>query len=198
MASDNMDNAIDKQQDTTAIRHHQRCSDLLNHDSHQAHSYYAALELRQCIERLCFEYLALVVYNKRPLSKKERNLYKKEPNFDKMVDFINVKLELNGAKDRMKHPEKDWLIETHGKLGDYLHLTREPRTEEELSEFKCFLRESWERVSKEVNGFRGSITNLTDTAQSIFDKYIKGEITKAEMKRMLDLSDIPRHMLNPK
>lgn len=97
--------------------------------------FYAALELRICIERLLFEYLVIMNVHEKNIEKyiKEYRIktlsnaiYEAEPEFDKKLEYTNFYLASIGAEFKMKVPEKDKLNTFYGKLGSYLHNFKKP------------------------------------------------------------------------
>ncbi|GEM_PF-3779198 len=201
-----VDRKLNLTYDVQAAAHYNRCGELISKAAEVRDFLYAALELRLCIERLCFEYLILLTHRKRSLSKKEMKAYiPKEifervmaemPFFERMVDFINTVFRVDNTGWTMVFPDIAWLQTTHGKLGNYLHLQKEPRSEDEWLVFVDYVRESWQKLRKYVET-RASVSDLKPHAQDIFDKYVNGEITKEQMQRMIELSNIPIHLLNP-
>ena len=195
---------IDLNYEIDATSHWMRCRELLEKATNISQFFYAALELRCCIERLCFEYLVLLTHGKRELSKSELKAYgpkdffkmieRESPFFDKVVDFINAGFEVDQAGLEMQFPDIKWLQETHGKLGNFLHLQKEEMTNNEKLELVNFVQQAFNETTRYITSARASISDLQNHAQMIFEKFIAGEITKEEMKRMLELSNIPRHM----
>ncbi|MEW5796265.1 MAG: hypothetical protein AB1772_07865 [Candidatus Zixiibacteriota bacterium] len=192
--------------DATATGHWSYCEQIVNAHAGVRSFFYAALELRLCIERLCFEYLALLTYRRRKLSKSELKLYKpkdilkrvnnESPDFKKRMDFLNALLEVNGSCERMKCPDTSWLEKTHGKLGDYLHAYREPPTQEELIRFGEFVKDTLVDLKSYIYP-RMSIVDLRPHAQAVFDEYVAGRITLSSLTKRLEIATIPMHLINP-
>ena len=195
---------IDMNYKIDAESHWFRCKELLDNSTDIRGIFYAALELRFCIERLCFEYLVLLTLHKRELSKSELKLYgpkelftriqNDSPYFEKMVDFVNAISKACGKKMHMEIPDVGWLQETHGKLGNYLHAQKEEMAFDQKNKFVDFVHSSCLDIEKYLT--RASIGKLADHAQSIFEKYVAGTITKDQMRKMLEIATIPRHMYN--
>ena len=169
------------------------------------HIFYAALELRFCIERLCFDWLVLLTYRRRSLSKSELKLYKPKevfdriidefPHFEKMIHFINAVFAVNGEKRQMAVPDIQWLQTVHGRLGNYLHSQKEPPNKEKLGYLVKLVSLTIANLEP-LLVVRASIANMNETTQSIFDRYVDEEITIVEMRNMLQLTHIPPHMRN--
>jgi hypothetical protein len=192
--------------DVTAERHYVNCSEIFESAKNIHDLVHAALELRICIERLCFEYLVLLTHKSRELSKKEtkaykpkailKNVVKEEPHFNKMANFANAVLMQRRAPIRVVAPDSDWLVELHGKLNDYLHLQTEPLKNEEIGRLLSAIKDSLPRLRTYLTS-RGKIYNLAEHSRSILDKYVNDEITEEQMKKMIQLADIPDHLFNP-
>ena len=168
--------------------------------------FYAALELRFAIERLCFEYLVLLTYKKRPLSKKEKKLFrpedilkrieKEEPYLNKMLPFINEIFRLHGLDSHVEPLDAQWLKTSYGRLNNFLHARKEPLSDDEKQEFFQFVHESWKKLYPYVKT-KATIRDMPDHAQAIFDAYAKDEIDLNSVRKRLELSNIPLHLLNP-
>ncbi|MFH1373412.1 MAG: hypothetical protein ABII79_06440 [bacterium] len=188
----------------TATDHWQRCRKLLDEPRDSSDFFYAALELRCCIERVCFECLVLLTHRTRDLSKSELKLYKPKelfqavfreaPHYAKLVDFINTVFEVGGYHYPVVIPDFVWLQETHGKLGRYLHAQKEELSVKDKIEAKHFLNHSLEQIFKYLR--RANISEWWEHSKSIFDKYVEGSIDRGQMRRMLELANIPHHMIN--
>jgi len=188
----------------TAVDHWSRCRKLLDEATDFSQVLYAALELRFCIERLCFQYLVLLTHRTRDLSKSELKLYepkklfqavyKEAPYFPKLVDVLNANFEVGGASYRVVCPDVDWLQKTHGKLGQYLHAQKEVLSAQERQGVVDFIDCSLQRVYSYLP--QANVSEWQDHTESIFAKYVEGIIDKAQMKRMLEIANIPHHMFN--
>jgi hypothetical protein len=195
---------IDMNYKIDAESHWFRCKELLDKATDLRGVFYATLELRLCIERICFQYLALLTLGKRGLSKSELKLYEPKdlfkkiqeelPYFGKMVDFVNARFEVCGEKIHMEMPDMSWFQQTHGKLAIYLHAQKQEMTSDQKRRFVDFVRRTCIEIEKYLT--QASIGELSDLGQSIFGKYVAGEITKDEMTRMVRISSIPQHMYN--
>ena len=165
-----------------AIAHFDRCRGLLSEASDVSSVFYAALELRFCIERLCFEYLVLLTHRNRKLSKTELKLYEPKavfkriidefPHFEKAVGFINAVFESDGVDMRMAVPDIDWLQTVHGRLGNYLHSQKEPPDKEKLRAVVDLVSSTVTNLAP-LLAVRASISNMSETTQSIYDKYVE-------------------------
>lgn len=188
-----------------AKQHWQNCQNLLAKAIHIREVFYAALELRFCIERLCFEYLVLLTFRKRKLSKSERKRYepkelfsiikKESPFLDKAVDFVNESFSVYGRSFKMEFPDMDWLQSTHGRLGNYLHAQKKQMTISERKDFCKFVEQTMSKLKVYIE-YRAYPGDLNDQGQMILDKYTTGAITRSQMRKMLELSNIPLHMLD--
>ncbi len=168
--------------------------------------FYAALELRFAIERLCFEYLVLLTHEKRILSKKEKKLFrpedilrrieKEEPFLNKKILFVNEIFRLHGKDSHVEPLDTKWLKMAYGKLNAFLHARKEPLKDEEKQAFFQFVHESWKKLYPYVK-IKASIRDMPDHSQAIFDAYAKDEIDLNSVRKRLELSNIPRHLLNP-
>ena len=91
--------------------------------------FYAALELRICIERLLLEYLAIMkadeklesMMNKYRVKDLSRAIYEAEPEFDQKLEYTSFYLQTIGSDFDLPIPDKIKLNTIYGKLGNYLH-----------------------------------------------------------------------------
>ena len=96
--------------------------------------FYAALELRICIERLLWE--QLYIFRVDDFTKAFEKLYranetkktikKIEPHFEKKVEYINLIFAAQEQPERVVVPDLDKLDELYGRLGRYLHRQKHP------------------------------------------------------------------------
>ncbi len=196
--------AANQEYKITASGHWERCRKLLDEPRDFSDLFYAALELRCCIERVCFECLVLLTHRTRDLSKSELKLYepkklfqaviREAPNYPKLVDFINAVFEVGGYHYPVVIPDFVWLQETHGKLGRYLHAQKEELSDKDKIEARHLLNDSLKQMFDYLR--RANIGEWFEHSTSIFDKYVEGTIDRGQMKRMLELANIPRHMIN--
>ncbi len=195
----------DWQYESTAERHYVNCLDLVRSPTRFRELIYAALELRMCVERLCFEYLLLLTHKKRELSKRETKLYKpndlikkvaeEEPYFDKMAKFADVVLQQQGIVKRVMAPDGKWLIELHGKLGDFLHHRTNIPTNEDMARLIATLEEALPRLKKYITSC-GAISNFAPHAQAIFDDYVAGKIDRGQMAKRIEIATLPPYLYN--
>ncbi len=188
--------------------HFVRCGRMLKSAKTYGEVVHAALELRQTIERLAFEYLVLVNnQSEGGLTKKELKLYKprdllgrladQEPDLEKKIDFLNMTLQAQGISFKMLMPNGQFFHKTHGWLGNLLHLQRNELTEVQEVEHILRLQKTYSQLRSFVLD-RGAISRYRPHSKLILSKYLRGEITKDEMQRMVTLSNIPEHMLDQK
>ena len=95
---------------------------------------YAALELRNAIERLLFEYLVLI-HGAENVSKKMENIYTAkelhkridavEPELEQKISFMNLFLRANGLPPAVV-PDLTALTRLYGQLNNYLHAWKRP------------------------------------------------------------------------
>ncbi len=199
-------NLLDCDYKSTAEMHYLRCGFILERAKHVTEMFWAALELRMCLERLSLEYLVLLTHEKLQLSKKEIKRYQpgdiiprllqEAPFFEKTVDFVNAVFKASGHAGEMKFPDLQWSDTTYGRLSNYLHCQRDPLTQEELLKFADFVHTSWKEARVYVVT-RANIGKLRPHAEEIFGKYVNDEIDHAQMERMIKLSNIPLHLQNP-
>jgi hypothetical protein len=97
--------------------------------------FYAALELRICLERFLFEYLVIMQVEDAKIEKYMRDyrikdltsaIYEAEPEFDKKLEYTNFYLDTIGIGFQMQIPEMRILNAYYGKLGNYLHNLKKP------------------------------------------------------------------------
>ena len=196
---------IDLSYESNAERHYVNAVEHLNSALEFKQILCGLLELRLCIERLCFEYLALLTHEKRELVKSELNkykpsdfkklIYREEPHFEKKIDFINCVFISQHVNRKMLIPDFEWLNTIYGKTNDFLHLQKHPLNDIRKSQIINELPQIMKTLKSYILD-RGSIHELRPHAQMILDKYIANEIDIASMQKMLDISNIPIHLLN--
>lgn len=111
------------------------CLDKCFNSHDGSYLFYAALELRVCIERFLFEYLVIMNIAEEKIEKymKEyriKNLtnaiLEAEPEFDKKLEYTNFYLASIGAPFQIQIPDKEKMNSYYGKLGNYLHNFKKP------------------------------------------------------------------------
>jgi len=190
---------------SNAEKHYINSVEIFNAAREYKDIIHSAFELRMCIERLCFEYFYLLIHTKRNLDKSERKLYRpkeiiqklkeESPYFDKMIDFLNAIFILNRIRKQMSHPDFEWINETYGILGKFLHLQKEPINDADKGELLLLLPKALPIIESYIVD-RGAVSNLVENAQLIYNKYVRDEIDHGQMYKMLELSDIPKYLLN--
>jgi len=95
---------------------------------------YAALEYRCSIERLVFNYLALIdadlpddtegLYR---IVKMRGRILQIEPDFHHKIDFVNLYFRAIDSPQQFPKPDLDLLNSLHGRLGGFLHTINEPK-----------------------------------------------------------------------
>lgn len=123
---------------------------------------------------------------------------KEVPFLEKMIDFAQAVACVHNYPFRIVIPNFRWLTTEHGFLGGRLHLQRRQQTVIEKASLV-------ERIVTDVETLeeyfrpgvsRGLIRDLPQHSQNIFNKYATGKIDKDQMKRMLEISNIPSHWFN--
>jgi len=180
----------------SAIDHYLYCRELLEGETTTREYFYAALELRFCLERLCFEYLVLLG---RPLSKRERKYYKPKdflnrlrkeiPHLERHVTFFDaVCEETNISKaDRMICPDADWFQKTYGELGTYLHSIRGDVEQDFISDLVETVQKCYKEIPVYLKG-RGNIRNMPPTTLAVYNDYVNGVLDEESMKKRLELT----------
>jgi len=198
---------LDLEYESSSEQYWSNCREILEKAKKFKDYTYAALELRMCIERLCFDYLVLFTHNTRELSRNERKLYRpktilqkvleEEPFFEKKVDFTNAVFASHNLRERIVKPDFRKLVKSHGKLGRCLHLQTVPLTVANKKSYVEFVIKEHTELRTYFDLCRGGIVTFRSHAQPVWDKFVKGEITKEAMERMVQLGTLPAHMYNP-
>jgi hypothetical protein len=153
---------------------------------------YAALELRCCIERTLFEYLALMKWEN--LSQTMEKLYRakdlrktildEDPDFLKKQEFINLLAKTADRPERVVIPDLDLLSSFYGQLNGYVHALKRPdetvedalwwmRLKELLSKAQQYL----ESVLRQPTGY----IELDENGRAIFLAWKEGQLTDVEV-----------------
>ena len=154
--------------------------------------YYIALDYRFCVERLLFEYLALVKNSQ--VSKTLQKLYKAsdlarailkaEPNFFKKIEFVNIYLEVFGIKEKVIPPDLEKLTKIYSGLNNYLHapkmIDQSIADTKALSKFIDLIDFATVTLGELLSHPRGNI-QLNETGLEIFNNFINEKITKDEL-----------------
>ncbi len=164
--------------------------------------YYIALDYRFCIERLLFEYLALVknsqvsktlqkLYRANDLSKA---IIKAEPNFFKKIEFVNIHLECLGIKEKVIPPNLEKLTKIYSGLNNYLHAPK--RVDQSIADSKALCKFidlidfATDTLRELLSHPRGNI-QLNDKGLELFEKFVNDKITKEEL-----IKDIQKELAN--
>ena len=159
--------------------------------------FYAALELRICIERFLFEYLVIINTEEEKIDKymKEyriKNLsnaiYEAEPEFDSKLEYTNFYLAAINAGFQMQIPDKDKLNSYYGKLGNYLHNFKEPSETTQNQEW-------WNNFIQLIEEIRGYLFEffkvprvffeMNENGLKLYEEYKKGIIPKEEIAKKI-------------
>lgn len=191
----------------SALDHWKNCKDVLDNFSDVRELFYAALELRFCLERLCFEYLVLMIHCNRPLSKRERKYYRPKdilkclkrelPFLEKHVEFFNAVCEVASVPTQrlMIPPDVDWIQMQYDLIGNHLHSIRGSVDENSLRQLRAITVECHDQIFKFLSG-RGNVSGMPETGQAIHDAFVEGKIDSDQMKLRLKLTNIPRRFRN--
>lgn len=153
--------------------------------------FYAALEFRNCIERLLFEYLYLTGNRNwdpkwekvcRPTRLKDEILGV-EPDFYKKLQFANLQMKAIGFTETYII-DLDTFSEIYGKLGNFLHASKRgdktidnPRWWGRLYQLLCDIRTMLTRVFNHNMGY----VHLNERGWDLYERWIKGEATEEQV-----------------
>lgn len=161
--------------------------------------FYAALELRVCIERFLFEYLFMMNVGEEKMEKymKEyriKNLsnaiYEAEPEFDKKLEYTNFFLSAIGAEFDLKIPDKDLLNKLHGKLGNYLHNFKRPADSTQNESW-------WDNLIHLLEETRAYLFDFFKVPRAFFNMNEKGlELYQAFKNESLSRDEIKKRILD--
>jgi hypothetical protein len=114
---------------------------------------YAALELRNAIERLLFEYL-VIIHGGENVSKKMEKEYRAyslrkrienvEPEFQKKIEYMDLMLRAVGMTVAVV-PDVDALSTLYSRLNDYLHAWKRP---EETAQKRVWWSGLWQTLDE--------------------------------------------------
>jgi hypothetical protein len=149
-------------------------------------AFYAALELRNCIERVLFEYL--IILKDSGLSKHDINSYKPqdlinkinevEPNVEIKFKFIELILKKRVNQEHyVVIPDFNKLNELYGKLGNFLHAGKKPeKTSSRIEWYEkltYLVLESKEYLLQILSGERASISKPSPEFTRLYEQYSK-------------------------
>ncbi len=165
--------------------------------------FYAALELRVCIERFLFEYLAVMNVSDENIAKymKEyriKNLsnaiYEAEPEFDKKLEYTNFYLKVIGADFDIKIPDKEKLNSLYDKLGTYLHNFKKPSestsNQDWWNTFIQLLEETRAHLYEYFEAPR-AFFKMNEKGLELYEEYKDDKISKSVIKEKI-LGDISK------
>lgn len=179
----------------TAIGHFSRALSIRHHFmtiNPLQFSLYAALELRNAIERLLFEYLVIIQGSEKiskSLEKEYRaNSLKKiietiEPELSKKIKYINLALCTIG-KPPMVVLDLDVLSDLYARLNNYLHAWKRP---EKTAQQKDWWSGLWQTLDEieEILGriYSGTIAHikLNEKAMENYEAWKKKELSDEEV-----------------
>lgn len=159
--------------------------------------FYAALELRICIERFLFEYLVIIntedekieKYMKEYRSKNLSNaIMEAEPEFDKKLEYTNFYLTTIGAEFKMKIPDKHKLNSYYGKLGNYLHNFKKPSETTQNQDWWNSLIQLLEEVRAYLYQFfevPRAFFKMNERGLELYKEYKEENISKDEIAKKI-------------
>lgn len=159
--------------------------------------FYAALELRICIERFLFEYFIIMNTEEEKIEKymKEyriKNLLnailEAEPEFDSKLEYTNFYLATIGAEFQMQIPDKDKLNSYYGKLGNYLHNLKRPNDTVQNQDWWNTLIQLLEEVRAYLFEFfkvPRVFFKMNDKGFELYQAYKDGSLSKEEIKKRI-------------
>ena len=159
--------------------------------------FYAALELRVCIERLLFEYLVIMnvgdkkidIYMKEYRIKNLSNaIYEAEPEFDTKLEYTNFYLNTIGVGFQMQIPDKNILNNYYGKLGNYLHSLKKPAGSTQNQEWwNTFIQLLEETRAYLFEFFRipRAFFQMNEDGLKLYEEYKNESIPKEEIAKKI-------------
>ena len=147
-------------------------------------AFYAALELRNCIERVLFEYMWML--KESGLSKNDINSYKPddfickiekfEPYFEQKIKFTEEVLKtVIGPEFNIALPDFNRLNKLYGKLGNYLHAAKTPENQSAKIEWYENLThiviDAKEYLVEILSSNRARIKEFTPEAMDLYHRY---------------------------
>lgn len=173
------------------------CLDNAFHIPDGSYLFYAALELRICIERLLFEYLVLVgadeekiesMMNEYRIKNLSRAIYETEPEFDKKLEYTNFYLKTIGFDFEAPIPDKNKLNSYYGKLGNYLHNFKKPadsiQDQEWWNTFIQFIEETRAYLFEFFKVPRGFF-KMNEKGLELYQAYKDESISREEIKKRI-------------
>lgn len=159
--------------------------------------FYAALELRICIERFLFEYLVIMNTEDVKIEKymKEyriKNLSKAilevEPEFDMKLEYTNFYLATIGADFQMQIPDKEKLNLYYGKLCNYLHSFKRPIDTTQNQEWWNIFIQLLEEVREflfQLFKVPRAFFKMNENGLALYQAYKDNSISKEEIKKRI-------------
>ncbi|MBK7228445.1 MAG: hypothetical protein IPH97_06205 [Ignavibacteriales bacterium] len=161
--------------------------------------FYAALELRICIERFLFEYLVIMNTDESKIEKYMKEyrikslsnaIYEAEPEFDKKLEYTNFYLHCIGSNFQIKVPNTNVLNNYYGKLGNYLHNLKRPadtiQKPEWWDEFINLLQETRAYLFEFI-GVPRAFFKMNEKGLELYQAYKDESLIKEEIqKRILE------------
>lgn len=159
--------------------------------------FYAALELRICIERFLFEYLVImntedvkiVKFMKEYRIKNLSNaINEAEPEFDKKLEYTNFYLATIGAGFKMQIPDKDKLNSYYGKLGNYLHSFKKPIETTQNQEWWNSFIQLIEEVRANLYQFfevPRAFFKMNEKGLELYNEYKNGKIAREDIAKKI-------------
>ena len=163
----------------------------------RSYLFYAALELRICIERFLFEYLVTMntdeikieTYMKEYRIKNLSNaIIEAEPEFDKKLEYTNFYLATIGADFQMQIPDKDKLNSYYGKLGNYLHSFKKPSETTQNQEWWNFFIQLIEEVRAYLYQFfevPRAFFKMNERGLELYNEYKDEKIAKEDIAKKI-------------
>jgi hypothetical protein len=159
--------------------------------------FYAALELRICIERFLFEYLVIMNTEEVKIEKyldeyRIKNLsnaiLEAEPEFDKKLEYTNFYLATIGTDFQVPIPDKNKLNSYYGKLGNYLHSLKKPsETTQNQDWWNSFIQ-----IIEEVRAYLyqffkvpRAFFKMNEKGLELYNAYKNGKIAKEDIAKKI-------------
>jgi len=157
------------------------------------HLFYAALEFRNAIERLLFEYLHILAiedwedkWEKAYQPKKLKAIILNvEPEFERKAEFLNLYCGAVGLPVRTEAFDLDKWNSLYGRLGNFLHGQKRPEETSENKEwwegFVALIKEVGQAIANEKQQPMGSMT-LNEEGLELYRRWNVGEISEEEVR----------------
>lgn len=158
--------------------------------------FYAALELRICIERFLIEYLVIMkadeklesIMNEYRIKNLSRAIYEAEPEFDNKLEYTNFYLQTIGSDFDLPIPDMNRLNTIYGKLGSYLHNFKKPalstQNQEWWNSFIQLLEESRAFLYEYFKVPR-AFFDMNEIGLKLYQAYKDGSLSKEEIKQKI-------------